>query len=269
MRADESRILLNDTVIFEGLDFEWAARTDCGLCRFGNEDAFIIEPEIGLFLVSDGMGGHRGGEVASTFVSETLSVQIETGLSELPNHRSGTIRRFLTQSIIDHNQEVHYESISEAGIKGMGATLVLCLIQEGRAYTANMGDSRLYRLRDNRLKRMTRDHTVVAELVEAGLITPEAVFTHETRGQITQYLGMPDEARPHVRSFELKPFDRLLLCSDGLTDMLSEERIKDIVSLDNNLEGAAETLVQEANDAGGHDNTTVILVEYHGNGPTV
>lgn len=250
--------------LYEGLEFDWAVRTDVGHCRTHNEDSYSIEPEIGLFLISDGMGGHRGGELASGFVSETLSVQIETGLSGVANCSAPTLRKFLSQSIILHNKEVHSESISEAGIRGMGATLVLCLVHNGRAYAANLGDSRLYRLRNNRLKLLTRDHTVVSELIEAGLISIEAAFHHETRGQITQYMGMPEAARPHLHSFALKPFDRLLLCSDGLTDMLPDARIREVISLDNNLENAADILVQEANEAGGHDNTTVILVEYHG-----
>lgn len=251
-----------EPVHYGELGFEWAFRTDTGLCRSQNEDSFIIEPEIGLFLLSDGMGGHRGGEIASSFVSETLSVRIETGLYQLRSMKSRAVRRFLSKAVTCHNREVHVEGISESGIKGMGATLVLCLIQNGRAYIANLGDSRLYRLRNGKLTRLTKDHTVISEMIEQGTASADAAFAHEYSGIITQYMGMEEQADPHVRSFKLKYGDRLLLCSDGLTDMLDDQEIKDIINPANNLDDAVETLVDEANRAGGHDNITTLLIEW-------
>jgi PPM family protein phosphatase len=252
-----------EPVHYGRLGFEWAFRTDTGLCREQNEDAFIIEPEIGLFLLSDGMGGHRGGEIASAFVSETLSVRIETGLYQLRSMKSQAVRSFLTKAITCHNREVHVEGISESGIKGMGATLVLCLIQNGRAYVANLGDSRFYRLRDGKLTRLTKDHTVVSELIEQGMDSADPAFVYEYSGVITQYMGMEEPADPHVRSFKLQSGDRLLLCSDGLTDMLDDQVIQDILTSRNDLDEAVETLVREANHAGGHDNITTLLIEWH------
>jgi len=251
-----------EPVHYGSLGYEWAFRTDTGLCRSQNEDSFIIEPEIGLFLLSDGMGGHRGGEIASSFVSETLSVRIETGLYQLRSMKSRAVRRLLSKAIMSHNREVHVEGISESGIKGMGATLVLCLIQNGRAYVANMGDSRFYRLRNNRLTRLSKDHTVVSELIEEGRLSADSAFVHEYSGVITQYMGMEEQADPHVRSFRLQYGDRLLLCSDGLTDMLEEDEIRDIISTDNALDDAVEALVRQANRAGGHDNITTLLIDW-------
>jgi protein phosphatase len=251
-----------EPVHYGELGFEWAFRTDTGLCRSQNEDSFIIEPEIGLFLLSDGMGGHRGGEIASSFVSETLSVRIETGLYQLRSMKSRAVRRFLSKAITCHNREVHVEGISESGVKGMGATLVLCLIQNGRAYVANLGDSRLYRLRNGKLTRFTKDHTVVSEMIEQGMASADSAFVHAYSGVITQYMGMEDQADPHVRSFKLQYGDRLLLCSDGLTDMLDDSRIKEIISSNDDLDSGVEMLVREANLAGGHDNITTLLIEW-------
>ncbi|MCF7955384.1 MAG: protein phosphatase 2C domain-containing protein [Phycisphaerae bacterium] len=252
----------HDPEMFKGLDFNWAALTDTGLCRDKNEDAFLIEPEIGLFLVSDGMGGHPGGDLASDFVAGNLSVLIESSLHSLRSQNTPSIRRLLKRSIHRQSNEVRWEGQSESGYANMGATVVLCLLIGGRAHVANLGDSRLYRLRKNNLMQISRDHSVVNELIEAGKLEPENADGHHASGLITQYMGMDEPAEPDIRSFKLCSADRLLLCSDGLTDMLDETEIKTILQENADPQKAAKTLVELANKAGGYDNITVIVIDW-------
>lgn len=258
----EQTIRPPDPQLYGSLPFAWAAGTDTGRCREQNEDAYLIEPEVGLFILSDGMGGHRGGELASVFVTRDLSVLIEAGLHTLRAHSRRAVLNLIKRSIRRHNKQVRMEGQSEAGFKDMGATVVLALIQAGRAYIANLGDSRLYRLRRGRLTQLSRDHSVISELIEAGKITPDQAEGHEAEGVITQYMGMDKKAVPFLRSFMLEKNDRLLLCSDGLTDMLTEEQIGGILMDQPDLDLAVEMLIKQANHAGGADNITAICIEY-------
>jgi serine/threonine protein phosphatase PrpC len=254
----------HDPDMFKGLPFNWAVLTDPGRNRSKNEDAFLVEPEIGLFLVSDGMGGHPAGEVASDFVSQNLSVRIETTLDSLRSQSQRAIRNLLKHSIRYHNQEVWWEGQSQSGCQNMGATVILCLLRDQQAYVANLGDSRLYRLRKNRLVQISRDHSIVNELIEAGHLDPNEANEHASSGQITQYMGMEELAQPHIRSFELHPGDRLLLCSDGLTDMLSDRTIKTVLCENQLPQQVVQCLVDQANQAGGFDNITVVLIDWLG-----
>jgi protein phosphatase len=144
----------------------------------------------------------------------------------------------------------------------MGATVVLCLLVEKRAYIANLGDSRLYRLRKNSFTQISHDQSVVNELIESGQLDPNEVNEHEANGEITQYMGMDEDVHPYIRSFQLRLGDRLLLCSDGLTDMLSDKTIKTILSEIQSPQQAVRRLVDRANEAGGHDNITAILIDW-------
>ena len=246
------------------LPLQWGVASDAGQERANNEDAYAIEPESGLFLVSDGMGGHRGGELASEIVTQDLPPAIEIALVDLTQKTPRTIRRILTKWIAAQSHQVLQESRSESGFKDMGATLVLALFVKNRAYIANLGDSRAYRFRRGRLCQFSKDHSVVSELVAQGEITPEEAATHEELGVITHYAGMDEQAKPHVRSFALKPSDRILLCSDGLTDMLSEAEITNTLAQEPDNQKACHSLVDQANQAGGHDNITVLIVEWAG-----
>ncbi len=250
-------------ILTEGRPFTWGAASDVGKVRAVNEDAYVIEPEIGLFVVSDGMGGHKGGALASSIVVEDLSVMIENRLHGLRSDSPRAVRRLFKAAIAEQSRQLCIEGAAgEHGYREMGATVVVLLIRRRRAYVANLGDSRIYRFRAGRLRQLTRDHSVIRELLEAGHIEPHEVENHEASGQITRYIGMEEDAAPHVRTFALQKGDRLMLCTDGLTDMLDEKSIAKILATEDTAQTACKKLVQKANNAGGHDNITALIVDY-------
>jgi serine/threonine protein phosphatase PrpC len=246
--------------------FRWAVETHVGKERQDNQDSFFADPEPALFLVSDGMGGHRGGALASGIVAEDLPVMIENALERLKVGTPRAVRSLLERMIAEQSTQLQLEGTSESGFRDMGATLVIVLLRKGRCFVANIGDSRAYRLRKGRMAQLTRDHSVISELIEKGRIEPEDAADHHARGQITRYVGMEEKARSHVRSFALKKSDRLLLCTDGLTDMVNDKEIAAILSGETDPQKACESLVSAANKAGGYDNVTTLVIDWLGFG---
>ena len=246
--------------------FRWAAETDAGKIRPQNEDTFFADPETALFVVSDGMGGHRGGALASGIISEDLPVMIENALDRLKVGTTRTVRSLLERAIAEQSRQLQLEGNSETGYRDMGSTLVIALLRKRRCFVANVGDSRAYRLRAGRFTQLTRDHSVVSELIERGHITPEEALDHDASGQLTHYIGMGEKVRSHVRSFALKRNDRILLCTDGLTDMLSDDEIAAILKTETDPQTACAALVAAANRAGGHDNITTLIIDWAGPG---
>ena len=246
------------------LPFRWAAASDIGKVRQENQDTFLVEAESALFVVADGMGGHRGGSLASKIVAEDLPVMIETRLNKLKGSSVKSVRRILKRTIFEQNRQLHMEGTSEAGCKDMGTTVVLALLKDGRAYIANVGDSRMYLFRRGRLSQRSRDHSVVSALLRQNKIAPEQAQNHSAQGEITRYVGMEEEALAYVRSFILRPADRLLLCTDGLTDMLADGDIAAILKNEPDPHPGCKALVNAANSAGGHDNITVVIIDWLG-----
>lgn len=244
------------------LPFRWAAQTDIGKVRQENQDSFFADPETALFIVSDGMGGHQGGALASGIIVEDLPVMIENALDKLKSKRPKAIISILKKAIAEQNRQLHLEGTSERGFADMGATLVIALLRNRRCYIANVGDSRIYRLRNKKLMQLTRDHSVVSELIETGQIQPEEAKHHEAAGVITQYIGMPERTRSFVRSFTLKKNDRLLLCTDGLNDMINDKHIAQILKTVFNPETACNSLISAALEAGGIDNITTLIIDW-------
>jgi protein phosphatase len=242
------------------------AETHTGKERQENQDSFFADPEPALFLVSDGMGGHRGGAFASGIVAEDLPVMIENALDKLKVGTPRTIKSLLNKLIAEQSKQLQLEGTSETGFKDMGATLVIALLRKNRCFVANIGDSRAYRLRKDRMVQLTRDHSVVSELIEKGHIEPEEAAGHNASGQITRYIGMEEKAYSHVRSFTLKKSDRILLCTDGLTDMVADKEIAAILKGETDPQAACKSLVDAANKAGGHDNITTLVIDWFGNG---
>ncbi|UCF15610.1 MAG: serine/threonine-protein phosphatase [Phycisphaerales bacterium] len=246
--------------------FIWAAETDPGKIRPENEDTFFADPETALFVVSDGMGGHRGGAVASGIIREDLPVMIENALDRLEVGTVRTVRSILQRAIAEQNRQLQLEGTSETGYQDMGATLVIALLRKRRCFVANVGDSRAYRLRSGRFTQLTRDHSVISELIERGRITPDEATNHSANGQLTHYIGMEQKISSHVRSFALEKRDRILLCTDGLTDMLGDKKIAAILKAETDPQTACITLVEAANRAGGHDNITTLVIDWIGPG---
>ena len=242
--------------------FNWGAETHVGKQRQENQDRFFADPESALFLVSDGMGGHRGGALASGIVAEDLPVMIENALDRLKVGTPRTLRSLLERVIAEQSKQLQLEGTSESGFKDMGATLVVALLRKNRCFIANLGDSRAYRLRKGKMVQLTRDHSVVSELVEKGHIEPAEAANHDARGQITHYVGMEEKAHSHVRSFTLKKADHILLCTDGLTDMVTDKDIATILKAENDPQAACKSLVAAANKAGGHDNITTLVIDW-------
>jgi serine/threonine protein phosphatase PrpC len=236
--------------------------TDTGKVRTRNEDTYVIDADVGLFGVADGMGGHPGGDLAAKSVAEGLPAMVNHEFETMRRGQPQSIRRRLKRMIVEQSRQLCLQGLGKAGYEGMGATLAVVLLLNDRAYAGNLGDSRIYRLRAGRLVRLSQDHSVVSELLEEGTIGPEDVWGHHAQGLLTQYVGMPGEAKPHVCSRALKRGDRFLLCTDGLTDMVHEDVIEEVLDANAEAQAAAEMLVRAANDAGGTDNTTVVIVDW-------
>ena len=230
------------------------ARTDVGRVREGNEDSYMVhEP---LFAVADGMGGHQGGEVASNLALEVLQP-----IAQEPPPDGDSAPR-LAQVVREANQVVLERASGDPSLSGMGTTLTAVLAGTGRRiHLAHVGDSRAYLLRDGEMTQLTRDQTVVQRLVDEGRITPEEAEIHPQRSILTNALGVDREIEVEEASYELKAGDRLLLCSDGLSGMVPEDDIRRILLDVEDPQAACDALVDEANEAGGQDNITAVVLD--------
>ena len=246
----------------EGPSPHWGAATNLGRVRKENQDAFVGLPEIGLFLVSDGMGGAQGGKLAAEIVATVLPKMIEARLKRLRNPRPRAIRYWLKYEIRKLSHNVLIRSASEPDLKGMGATLVLALFHRCRLHIAHMGDSRAYLFRDGHLACLTDDHSVVGFLLREGEIMQEDATHHPGRGNLTRYVGMQSDVKPDVTTVTPKPHDRILLCSDGLYGMVSETEISAILKALSDPKEACQHLIEVANRAGGKDNVTAVVVQW-------
>jgi serine/threonine protein phosphatase PrpC len=239
----------------------WACISDKGRVREENEDAYRIEAEHSLFIVSDGMGGHAEGARASQIVVEELPAILTEKLVQLKSQNSRSVRRAIHKSIMDLNQKVRAEGVNGNGHRNMGATLVMTMLHNDRLYIANVGDSRAYLFRNNRLRQLTVDHTFVAELLEQGQIKPDETENHPQQHVITQCVGIDSQIGPLIRSIAVKKADRLLLCSDGLTSVVPDKKIRQIIKSHTDLQSLCKELTETANEAGGPDNITVLAVD--------
>ncbi|HZD16743.1 MAG TPA: Stp1/IreP family PP2C-type Ser/Thr phosphatase [Actinomycetota bacterium] len=226
----------------------YGAATDIGLVREGNEDSYLVRDP--LFAVADGMGGHRGGEVASHLALETVQRRFE--------RRAGS----LTEQIEEANRTVFERSQRDRAVAGMGTTLTAALVEGGGVRLAHVGDSRAYLFRGGSLHRLTEDHTLVHRMVQEGEISEAEAERHPHRSVLTRALGTDPGVLVDERVVDVAPGDRLLLCTDGLTGMLSEARIGGILGELDDPQQAADRLVREANQAGGIDNTTVVILDF-------
>lgn len=244
--------------------------SDVGLKRTSNEDSFISNEGEGLFVVADGMGGHAAGEVASRIAVETIDEFVKLtstdeevtwpyGIDEelsLNGNRLKTSIRYANAKLLEQTK-------ARADYEGMATTVVALLVEDDVAEIAHVGDSRVYLIRDNEIRCMTSDHSWVNEQVLSGVIDSEQARTHPLRNVVTRALGGKSDLAVDVQSLQLKVDDRILLCSDGLTTMLDDEQILSIVLDGDKSVRQADALVRAANERGGEDNTTTILLWVH------
>jgi serine/threonine protein phosphatase PrpC len=227
---------------------ETIVRTDPGRQRSGNEDStFALAP---VFALADGMGGAQAGEVASAIVAKTF----ERGLPA-----QGTAQERLAETVQRANREIHERQLAEHEHAGMGTTVTAAYLEADSVAIANVGDSRGYLFRDGELTRLTNDHSLVQELVSKGELTDEEALEHPQRSIITRALGPEAVVEVDTWSYPLRPGDVVMLCSDGLTDMLPERQVQQALAETATLSAAADRLIDEANAAGGRDNITVVL----------
>lgn len=251
-----------------------AGMTEVGCVRKHNEDNFLLDDQLGLYVVADGLGGHAAGEVASQivvdrmlqFISHTVErdrtwpVEYDTALPYDGNRLKAAI--LLTDQAIVEDIRANPERES------MGSTVVACLVHRQRVTLVHVGDSRAYLLRDGVITQVTRDHSWVAEQVENGILTPAEARVHPFRNVITQALGNGGGLDVAVKELEVREMDRILLCSDGLSGMVQDADIERIVRQSPTLEQAAKSLVEKAMEQGGEDNITVVVIGFEPDGAT-
>ena len=240
----------------------FAGLSDKGRLRENNQDAWFADPRQGLFIVSDGMGGHAGGEVASNIVVQALPPLLDYKFQDLTKPTATDAAHLLVAAIRELSEQVLTESRNHPTLAGMGATLVLCLVMGQQVVIGHLGDSRAYLLRNHELQRLTRDHSIVQILLDSGEIDEKEAATHPARGQITRAVGMPGVALPDTQIMDMVSGDKLLLCCDGLTDMLTDQKITRILSNSDTPEAACRYLVDAANQAGGRDNITTVVLNW-------
>jgi serine/threonine protein phosphatase PrpC len=241
-----------------------AGLTNTGKVRSHNEDAFSISEDLGLFIVSDGMGGHQAGDLASKMVAEALPSEVASALRKALVVTEGHTTGALKCAISNLSNLIHRKSLELVQLRCMGATVVACLIRSGVASIAHMGDSRAYLMRDGVLEQLTEDHTIVALMLQLGQINKKQATKHPARHTLTRHMGMEGEMGPEVGLLDIKEGDRLLLCSDGLTNEVKNREIAEILWSEPDIEAACARLIQKANDAGGRDNITVVIIQYDG-----
>ncbi|MHB8668140.1 MAG: Stp1/IreP family PP2C-type Ser/Thr phosphatase [Burkholderiales bacterium] len=247
---------------------EIASHTDPGMVRPHNEDSIASIPEKGLVVLADGMGGYNAGEVASGMATTVLTTELGQMLETRSPHeldaQSGqkAALNMLRQQIAKANTTIYQASHSQAQYAGMGTTLVVALFYDNKVMVAHIGDSRLYRMRGDEFSQVSKDHSLLQEQIDAGMLTKEQAKLSSNKNLVTRALGIDPAVEAEIHEYETRPGDIYLLCSDGLSDMVRDEDIgMTLQALGANLNLAAQQLVQMANDNGGRDNISVILIK--------
>jgi protein phosphatase len=234
---------------------ESCGRTDVGLRRTNNEDAFVSAPELGLLALADGMGGAPSGEVASGIFVETVRERI----SVVPPSAVEEAEELVRGTFLLANQRIRDLAARKPEHREMGCTGELIVFTDDRYVVGHVGDSRVYLFRGGRLRQVTKDHSFVQERVDQGLLTPGQARVHPYGHMLLRALGIHDALPVDLISGKVDPGDLFLLCSDGLTDMVGDILIAETLAAERSLEEKADRLVRDACDAGGHDNVTVVL----------
>lgn len=236
------------------------AKSDIGKAREINQDYYYIsqdtdEPK--MYILADGMGGYKGGEIASKLSTDSVRKYIQNNFNSITKEKEEILK--LIKSAVEYANMVVYEKSKEIPeLEGMGTTIEVCLIYNNKAYIGHVGDSRIYRIRKDVIRKLTKDHSYVQKLVEDKKITREEAKIHPKKNMLTKALGCTPYVEPDIRARNFEKGDIFIICSDGLTNMVDEKRIYELVK--ENINIAADKLIEEANNAGGYDNITVIII---------
>ena len=244
-----------------------ASLTDPGRVRDHNEDCIESRPDIGLYVLADGMGGYNAGEVASGMATSLIADGVQEqwvpkDVARLGRDEAKSVsERLIREQIARANSAIFTTSQNNPECAGMGTTLVVCLFHDNFLTVAHIGDSRLYRLRGEAMEQVTRDHSLLQEQLDSGLITPEEAKLSQNKNLVTRALGIDPTVEPEIHVYETQTDDVYLLCSDGLSDMVEDEEVRlTLITLKTNPNLTVQQLVQAANDNGGRDNISAMLV---------
>ncbi len=244
------------------MNYEFCIRTDPGLARENNEDSVAIDEPTRLGILADGMGGYNAGEIASGMATTFIKSELGRWLAQAGRHANAReVRRAMEICVDNANRSIFNAANSNPQYSGMGTTLVLGVFQDGRLMLGHIGDSRCYRLRGDEFAQITKDHSLLQEQMDAGLITPEQAATSSNKNLVTRALGVEDAVLLEVNEHKVEPGDLFLMCSDGLSDMVDDEGIVRILGNEGPLEQKAAQLIDAANANGGRDNISVLVAQ--------
>ena len=242
------------------MTLEFFSATDIGRARNNNEDSVAVHEGAKLLALADGMGGYNAGEVASGMATSFIKSELGRWLDEASeNATDAEVRRAMDICVDNANRAIFNAANTNPQYAGMGTTLVVAVFRAGRLLLGHVGDSRAYRLRGGRLVQATRDHSLLQEQIDAGLITAEQAAYSMHKNLVTRAVGVDDLVELEIHDHTVEPGDVLLMCSDGLSDMLTDDQIAQLLRTNDSLEAAGAMLIQAANTAGGRDNIAVIL----------
>jgi len=247
------------------LTIELHAAVDPGRARSNNEDSAVVDAGVSLAVLADGMGGYNAGEVASNMATSFVKTELGRWLREANSQASDAdVRRAMDICVDNANRAIFNAANANPQYAGMGTTLVVAVFRDTRLLLGHVGDSRCYRLRAGRLQQLTRDHSLLQEQIDAGLITPEQAAFSANKNLVTRAVGVEDTVLLETHQHAVQPLDMYLMCSDGLSDMLDEAGMVQLLQRHAALPECAQALIDAANEAGGKDNISVVLVRASG-----
>jgi len=246
------------------MNYEFCLRTDPGLARENNEDSVTYDEATRLGILADGMGGYNAGEIASGMATTFIKSELGRWLAQAGRQANAReVRRAMEICVDNANRSIFNAANSNPHYSGMGTTLIVGVFQDERLLLGHIGDSRCYRLRDGEFAQITKDHSLLQEQMDAGLITAEQAATSTNKNLVTRALGVEDAVLLEVNEHRVEAGDLYVMCSDGLSDMVDDPGIARILSEDGSLEQKATRLVEAANANGGRDNISVLLAHAH------
>ena len=246
------------------MNYHFCAKTDPGRARDNNEDSVVYDETSLTTVLADGMGGYNAGEIASGMATAFIKSELSRWLIEAGSGiKAKEVRRTMEICVDNANRSIFNSANSNANYAGMGTTLVVGVFRDDRLVLGHIGDSRCYRLRAGLLEQITKDHSLLQEQMDAGLITPEQAATSSIKNLVTRALGVDESVLLEVNEHQVQVGDLYLMCSDGLSDMIDDEAIHKAVTSELDLDQKAKQLIDLANENGGRDNISVLLVDVH------